>query len=57
MFIALDSVYCICISVLLNTPGFDLSASSRIPILQNIICRLEGIKQEKTCLLQEGEVG
>lgn len=56
-------VYCTCTCVLiwqllsgcwllLNASGFDLSFSSRIPVLQSILCRVEEIKQEKTCLLQ-----
>lgn len=49
--IARVSLYLTNCKWLLNAPGFDLSISSRIPVLQNNICRVEEIKQEKTCLL------
>lgn len=49
--IARVSLYLTNCKWLLNDPGFDLSISSRIPVLQNNICRVEEIKQEKTCLL------
>lgn len=52
VYIARVSLYLTNFKWLLNAPGFDLSISSRIPILQNNICRVEEIKQEKTWLQQ-----
>lgn len=47
----LSNLFWVAVGWLLNAPGFDLSLSSRLPILENI-CGVEEIKQEKTCLLQ-----
>lgn len=48
----LSNLFWVAVGWLLNASGFDLPLSSRIPILQNIICGVEEIKQEKTCLQQ-----